>query len=63
MQPDGKSSAELARAYEAGRNARERRKERKEAPLYEMGPGGLTLRNAWRSGWDERDSEIKRRAA
>lgn len=63
MQLDGKSSAEQARAYEAGRNARERHKDRKEVPLYEMGPGGLALRSAWRRGWDERDSEIKRRAA
>jgi len=53
---------ELRAAHQSGRHMREAHKDRK-APMFEMGPDGHELRKAWLAGWDERDSEIKRRAA
>lgn len=54
---------QLRAAHQTGRWMREAAKGRDSVPLYAMGPDGHELRKAWQAGWDERDSEIKRRAA
>jgi hypothetical protein len=54
---------ELTRAHQAGRNMRDAHKDRASVPMFEMGPDGHELRKAWQAGWNERDGEIKRKAA
>lgn len=54
---------ELRRAFEAGYHMRDMHKSREKPPLFEMGQDGRALQKQWLAGWDERDSEIKRRAA
>lgn len=53
---------ELRAAHQSGRHMREAHKDRK-APMFEMGQDGHELRKAWQAGWDERDAEIRRKAA
>lgn len=54
---------ELRRAFEAGYHMRDMHKSREKPPLFEMGQDGRALQKQWQAGWDERDSEIKRKAA
>lgn len=42
---------------------RDAHKDRASVPMFEMGPDGHELRKAWQAGWDERDAEIRRKAA
>lgn len=56
-------SAEKKSAHQSGRYMRDAHKDRASVPMFEMGPDGHELRKACQAGWDERDSEIKRRAA
>lgn len=57
------TSQELRAAHQSGRYMRDAYKDRSSVPMFEMGPDGHELRKAWLAGWDERDSEIKRKAA
>lgn len=54
---------ELRRAHQAGRWMRDAHKDRSAVPMFEMGEDGHQLRKEWQAGWDERDSEIRRKAA
>lgn len=51
---------QLRNTHQSGRWARDAHKDRSTVPMFEMGEDGQALRNSWRAGWDERDSEIKR---
>lgn len=53
------TDAELAQAEQAGRWAREARRDRESAPRYEMGMDGRRRRRRWQAGWDGRDQEMK----
>lgn len=53
------TDAELAKAEQAGRWAREACRNRESAPRYEMGMDGLMRRRRWQAGWDSRDREMK----
>lgn len=55
------TEAELAKAEQAGRWARDACRSRESAPRYEMGQDGVTRRCRWQAGWDERDERIRRK--
>ena len=47
-------------AYQAGRWARESRRDLSRCPMYEMGDNGQKLREAWRKGWMDQDREERK---
>lgn len=46
----------------AGRQARESGRGMYDGPKYAMGAEGAMLREAWRDGWQSRDSELSRKS-
>jgi hypothetical protein len=53
------SERQWKQARDAGASARRAGKPREKCPMYGMGEGGRTLREAWHLGWDHEDARRK----
>lgn len=55
------TKAQYEQARLAGQSARSAGRGRDSGPVYALGAEGAMFREAWRSGWEDRDQEIKER--